>query len=27
MNTKRAVYDITGTTRHSKIYVINDRII
>ena len=26
MNTKRAVYDITGTTHHSKIYVINDSI-
>ena len=27
MNTKRAVHDITGTTHHSKLYVINDRII
>ena len=27
MNTKRAVHDITGTTHHSKIYVINYRII
>ena len=27
MNTKSAVYDITDTTHHSIIYVINDRII